>query len=669
MSAGRVFKGIGVAVLGLIGLIVLVALLFDPNWLRGPIMRQTTEKTGRELVINGDLDIDWGWPVTRLSAAGVTFANPEWAEEPQMFTAENISVGVSLPQLFRRVVMLPEITLDHVDVFLEQHPDGRKNWLLDREQKDEGARVGIGRLALHDGRIRYVDPAQKTRIDATLSTAGEGENSGNSSAERQRDDAARGKSEADAPAVTAAESGIRFDAKGQYKGLAMTAQGTGGPVLALRDEETPYPLDVQARFGDTAVKAEGSITSLLKLTAIDLDLDLRGASIADLYRLIGIALPKTPPYRTAGHLIRNGNMWRYENFSGAIGKSDVAGTIQVATGGERPALHGDLSFKLLDFADLGPLVGATQAPAEPEDAAADAPARDGTVLPEIPFRTGRWDTVDADVKLRADRIRRPDALPIDKLVTRLQMQDSVLTLDPLEFGIAGGTLSGTVRMNGQEKPLEASTKLRVRNLKLAKLFPPSDLAKPTLGELNGQVDLEGRGNSVAGMLGTADGKAALILSEGQISRFMVEAIGLHLWDMLQLKLTGDELVEIRCLIADFSVKDGLMETNALVLDTDIMRIIGSGTVDLGEEKLDLTLESDTKVTTPVALRSPIYIQGTFANPEPSVDTAKVAARGLGAVVLGLINPLLALLPLVETGPGIDSDCAKLIREAKSSSRE
>ncbi|MCK0508781.1 AsmA family protein [Aromatoleum anaerobium] len=667
MNSGRVLRGIGVTVLGLIALIVLAALLFDPNWLRGPIMRQATEKTGRELVINGELDIDWGWPVTRLSAGGVTFANPQWAEEPQMFTAENISVGVSLPQLFRRVVMLPEITLDHVDVFLEQHPDGRKNWLLDREQKDEGARVGIGRLALHDGRIRYADPAQKTRIDATLSTTGDGGASG----ERQRDSAAGSKPEADAPVVKATEGGIRFEAKGRYKGLPMNARGTGGPVLALRDEETPYPLDAQARFGDTLVKAEGSITSLLKLSAIDLDVDLRGASTADLYRLIGIALPETPPYRTAGHLIRNGNMWRYENFSGAIGKSDIAGTLQVATGGERPSLHGELSFKLLDFADLGPLVGAQETPAEAGDADADtgAPAADGTVLPETPFRTGRWNSVDADVKLRADRIRRPEALPIDKLVTRLQMQDSVLTLDPLEFALAGGTLNGTIRMNGQKKPLEASARLRVRNLKLAELFPTSERAKPSLGELNGQIDLSGRGNSVARMLGTADGKAALILSEGRISRFMVEALGLHLWDMLQLKLGGDELVEIRCLIADFGVTDGIMETNALVLDTDITRITGSGTIDLGEEKLDLTLKSDTKVTTPVALRGPIYIRGTFANPEPSVDTARVAARGLGAVALGLINPLLALIPLVETGPGMDSDCGQLIREAKSPPRK
>ena len=46
-----------------------------------------------------------------------------------------------------------------------------------------------------------------------------------------------------------------------------------------------------------------------------------------------------------------------------------------------------------------------------------------------------------------------------------------------------------------------------------------------------------------------------------------------------------------------------------------------------------------------------------------VDKARGAARAVGAVVLGLINPLLALLPLVDAGPGADSDCAALMRDA------
>jgi uncharacterized protein involved in outer membrane biogenesis len=169
------------------------------------------------------------------------------------------------------------------------------------------------------------------------------------------------------------------------------------------------------------------------------------------------------------------------------------------------------------------------------------------------------------------------------------------------------------------------------------------------------------------MLATADGEVALVVGGGQISRFMMEAIGLHLWEMLQLKLGGDQLVDIRCVIADFGVDDGVMDAKALVLDTEVTRITGSGTIDLGDERLDVTLNPDTKITSPVALRSPIYLRGTFAKPQPSIDTGKVAARGLGAVALGLINPLLALIPLVETGPGKDSDCGRLIHEAKTAS--
>jgi hypothetical protein len=37
---------------------------------------------------------------------------------------------------------------------------------------------------------------------------------------------------------------------------------------------------------------------------------------------------------------------------------------------------------------------------------------------------------------------------------------------------------------------------------------------------------------------------------------------------------------------------------------------------------------------------------------------------VGAAVLALVNPLLALAAFIETGPGADSDCARLVAEAK-----
>lgn len=67
---------------------------------------------------------------------------------------------------------------------------------------------------------------------------------------------------------------------------------------------------------------------------------------------------------------------------------------------------------------------------------------------------------------------------------------------------------------------------------------------------------------------------------------------------------------------------------------------------------------------PVALHSPIYVRGSLAQPKVEVDKVRVTARAVGAVILGAINPLLALIPLIDAGPGQDSDCGQLVRDAE-----
>ena len=102
----------------------------------------------------------------------------------------------------------------------------------------------------------------------------------------------------------------------------------------------------------------------------------------------------------------------------------------------------------------------------------------------------------------------------------------------------------------------------------------------------------------------------------------------------------------------------------MALETEVSTIVGSGRIDLGRETLDLTLVPKTRATSPVALRSPIHVKGSFSSPDIQLDTASVAARSIGAVALGLINPLLALIPLVELGPGVESHCKAMIRSVK-----
>ncbi|WP_306606579.1 AsmA family protein [Azonexus sp.] len=642
MTLPRQFKWIAGVLLASILLAVLFIAVFGWNWLRGPIEHMTQEKTGRELLIGGNLTVDFSWPQPRLHAGMVSFANPAWAGEKYMVTAEALEVALDLPALLRQNIVFPELRLRRPVIFLEQGSGGRKNWLLDQEQKDEDARITIGRLMLDQGTLGYDDAERKTSIRAELSTTDGGPTG----------------------------SGLNIAAEGKYKGQPIKLHGKGGPVLALRDESTPYPLQGELSIGHTFVKANGSITSLLKLSALDLNLAVRGASLAQLFPLLGIAFPETGAYATQGRMVHSGQTWRYEKFSGHIGKSDIAGTAEVTTGGKRPALKANLNARRLDLADLGPLIGARPGRLEvakqaalPADKDAPTPTR-ARALPDLPFKTDRWDSVDAEVGLKAAHMR-VDTLPLENFEGHLSLKDSVLTLDPLDFGIAGGKLGAVISLDGRKNPIEAHAKLRARKILIARLFPNADLSDSSIGQINGEFDLSGKGNSVGRMLATSNGKLGLIIARGEISRLMMEKAGLHLWEILELNVTGDRLIKLRCAVADFDVKNGTMDTQALVFDTEVTTILGTGTVDLAQEKLDLTLNQKTKKTSLLAVRSPIRVRGTFAQPDVSVDRGVVAARTIGAVALGMVNPLLALIPLIDLGPGGDSDCQQLVRDARA----
>ncbi len=646
MTFSRLLKWTAALLLAPVLLAALFIAIFGWNWLRGPIERMTLDKTGRELVIRGDLSLKFGWPLPRIHAGAVTFANPAWAREKQMVAVDAVEVAIDLPQLLLRNIVLPEVRLERPVVFLEQGSGGRKNWLLDLNQQDEQARIRIDRLTLDQGRLGYDDPAQKTSIRSDLSTS----------------------------YTQPAGAGVTFTAQGQYKGLPLKAQGNGGPVLGLRDESTPYRLKADLSVGRTGIKADGTITSLLKFSAMDMRLALRGENMAQLYPLLGIAFPETRAYATDGHMVHSGRTWRYEKFSGRIGDSDIAGTFQVDTGGKRPAMKADLVSKVLDIADLGPLIGARrgsvqaakQAAPPPAQSAAPAPTpAQARVLPDMPFNTERWGSVDAEVTLKARTIRRAKELPLEDLVAHLSLRDSVLKLDPLDFGVAGGHLNSVISLDGRKDPIQAHAQVRARKMLIAKLFPTADLSKTSLGQVNGEFNLTGQGNSVKRMLASSNGKVGLVVANGEISKLMMEKIGLHLWEILVLKVTGDKLVKLRCGVADFRVKDGIMHADALVFDTEVTTIVATGSIDLGQEKLDLTLNQNTKDTSPVALRSPIYVRGSFARPDIGVDKGRVAARALGAIALGIVNPLLTLIPLIDAGPGKDSDCGKLIQEARA----
>ncbi|WP_114810797.1 AsmA family protein [Paraburkholderia kururiensis] len=460
---------------------------------------------------------------------------------------------------------------------------------------------------------------------------------------------------------------IGWTLKGTYNHAAVSGTGKLGGVLALQDANRPFPVQADMRAGDTHIALVGTITDPAHLAAVDLRLWLQGASMAHLYTLTGITLPETPPYATEGRLVgqfrRDGKVFRYENFTGRVGGSDLNGTLAWFQRQPRPLLQGQLVSNLLQFSDLAPIIGAdTNASKRKRGDVATQPAN--RVIPVEEFRTDRWKAIDADVTLTGRRIVKNANLPITDLYTHVVLRDGALSLHPLRFGVAGGTLDSNIDLDGSGVPLKGRFATAARHLKLKQLFPGVKSMQSALGEINGDASLTATGNSPAALASTSNGEVKALVTQGTISLLLMEAAGLNVANVVYEKLFGTRDVKINCAAADFVATDGVLDSRVFALDTEDAVIDIGGKVNLHDESMDLNIHPHTKGFRVFSLRSPLYVKGTFKDPHVGVDAAALALRGGAMVGLGLINPFAALIPLIAPSNNKPLPCANLLAQMR-----
>ena len=635
-------------------LLLLLAIAFSVPWklnfLRGAVGERVEAVTGRAFVIEGD--VWWSWWKGRLIAERMRFANPPWAGRDQMITVEKVDANIKVLPLFSRRLVVPEVRALKADLWLETNAAGQFNAYLDREQSDAKSAVELGEVLLDEGVLRFVQKHTQSDVQARLQST---------------------------PGADGGASRLKANATGRWHGMNVAAQGTGDAVLELRDARRPYELDVAATIGATKVKAAGKVTGLASPTAADLRVQGEGPSLGEWYRIANIGLPETPAYHTEGRVRLDGGAWIYEDFKSRVGNSDVAGRVRFEKRPARPFISGTLVSQRLDLNDFVPVIGkgppdkasppAPKASAPRARAAAGAPsasaAGDGKLLPQGKFSAEKWDTLDADIQFEGRSIQNVGKHRFERVKTHVVLDNRRLTLDPLTVGFAGGELDGKFNIDGRSEPMAAKLDVRGRRLKLDDLLPQVNNARMALGNVNGKVALMGRGNSFGQMLATADGEAQLAMGKGQISNLLLEIIDLDGQEALGFLISGDKPVDVRCALADVGFKRGLMYARTIIFDTTDTIIEATGQADFANEQLNMRVNPVPKDFSFLTLRVPFDVRGSFGQPEITPDKAKLLARGGGALLLGSVVPIAAVLALIETGPGKDSDCDALIARAKS----
>jgi uncharacterized protein involved in outer membrane biogenesis len=466
-----------------------------------------------------------------------------------------------------------------------------------------------------------------------------------------------------APASKDALAPLRLSGSGSYRSAPFELEGQIDSPLALRDGDLPYQVDVAATAGESRARVSGALAEPLQLRDVSVNFELRGADLADLYEFTGIVLPVTPPYELQGRLSRNGTRFSYDDFSGTVGDSDLSGSAQFDLGGERPKLTANLTSRLLDFDDLAGFIGGTPGTGEGEAASAkqkEEAARQrasGKKLPSRPIRLERLRLMDADVKLQAARIESR-RLPLESMQAHLLLEDGRLTLRPLEFAAAGGRMASTVGLDARQDPATFSVDMQLRQMELPKLMPRVKQMRDALGNLSGVIELKGTGNSAASILGTANGHFGMIMGRGRMSNLLLEVAGLDIAEALAFLIGKDQLVTLRCAYADFAVTDGVATARSVAFDTTDTALLLKGDLSFKDETLDLTLVPRPKDVSPISIRTPIRIRGTFADPEIDLKGGPLILRGAAAAALAAIAPPLALIALAEEGPGKDTGCGR-----------
>lgn len=636
---------VGLLVAGVVALIV----LWDWDWFRPPLETFLSARVGRQVTI-GHLALHISRH-PRVVLTDVQIANPPGFPEAPYFTriGRLAITADAMAYIDRRQIVIPRIDLDQPDVNALQHVDGAATWDLPKLASGSSTSSGpppqIGDLVIRDGRTHVVMPKLKADFMLGIHTVG---------------------------ASDTKPARIVIDADGTYARQKITGHAEGGALLTLRDAANPYPIEARVENGPTKVTLDGTVQDPLHFAGTNLRLHLSGPDMALLYPLTGIPIPTTPPYDIAGQLAYADRKIRFDEFRGRLGSSDIGGTIAVdPTTPHRPTVTADLASRRVDLADLGGFVGSepgrTTTPGETraEKRAVERANASSRLLPTTPINVPKLNAMDVHLRYRSDSVLGR-GVPFDSFAAVLDIVDGAVDVHPITLGVGRGTINGDISLapaGGHDFHTKAD--VRFDHVDIGRMLAATGLVHGA-GLMGGRVDLESTGDSVSTLVGHGDGGALLLTSGGNLSALIVDLSGLQLGNAILSALGFPNRARLQCFALDMQLRRGVLDTRTLLADTTEGDLIGSGEVNLADERIDMSLRTLTRHFSVGSLPTPIHIGGTFKDPSVAPAAGPLAARAGAAVGLGiLLTPLGALLPTVQFGTGDKylNQCESVVHEA------
>lgn len=645
----RILKYLGLGFVGLVLVIGVAAGIFiatlDIDQHKDRIAAEVEKATGRKLVFGGPLKLQI-FPRIELSVAELRFANMATGSRPDMATVKRAELAVDLKALIDGHLKIERLVLDGADVLLETDKAGLANWDIapkgDPADKDKAGSGGmpdlqVGKLEVRNVVLAYRDgkSGQVTRVAISKLELAAPDPAG--------------------PIALALEAVVD---KVKY-----ALDGTVGPLGVLLGAKEPWPVALKAKAADVRLAVEGKIAKPLEGAGFD----LKVTAIADDTKAFGVFaatdIPSLGPFQLAARVADADGGYRISDIALAVGPNDVAGEVLIKTA-PRIYLNAKLKTKSLDLDRLGDAVAKKPAgQTVPAPAPAPKPA-DGRVIPDTPVALDAIPT-DLDVFLTYGI----DALKAGGIAWKgvaldLTLAGGKTTIRKAEIGYRDGKVSLRGEVDGRARPAPT---LLVRGgsekLDIGALLKELQVTDLMEGRLESEIELKASGKTVRQIAASLDGRIGGVVGDGKIASKYLDFIAADLIGSLVGAAFGKEdSTKLNCVVLRTTFDKGAGKLDGLLLDTQKIAVVGTGTAHLGTEALDLRFVPQPKDAALISLAVPIEIKGTMAAPSIGTDKASVAKAVGGVALTTVFGPLALLMPLAKTGVEDKTPCVKAIQE-------
>ncbi len=225
------------------------------------------------------------------------------------------------------------------------------------------------------------------------------------------------------------------------------------------------------------------------------------------------------------------------------------------------------------------------------------PAKDGAApAPETPFDLSALRTLDAQGSLRIGALKVA-GIQMSALRVDLRADGGRLALDPLDAGLYQGRVAGSLALVASTPP-RVTIRQRLSNVSVGPLLKDAFGKDLLEGRGNVTLDVTAQGGSVGALLKALAGSARVELRDGSVRGFNIAqalrsakarlggAAGEHAGTGSQAEAT-----DFSELAGSFAIAGGVAHNDDLLVKSPLLRMTGSGDIDVGQGRLDYLVKA------------------------------------------------------------------------------